>query len=104
MVAGTEGELGDQHAPAAPPQLLDRDHAEPQLETELPGGEAPGPDQRGRDGGARRGRDQEGRAIAAEHEGQLQTPGGIEHRGDAGGADQVDVLVAAGARRLGRVP
>ena len=75
MVAGTEGKFGDQHVPAAAPQLLDRDHSEPQLETERLCREAPGPDQRGRDGGARRGRDQEGRAIAAEREGQLQAPG-----------------------------
>jgi hypothetical protein len=75
VVVGTEGVFGDQQAPAAPSHLFDRDHSEPQLEAKLPGGEAPGRDQRRGGGSARRGRDQEGCTIASEHERQLHPPG-----------------------------
>ena len=101
-VAGAELVLGNEHAPPAPPQLLNRHQAKPEIESEAVPGEAAGPAQRNHDGIAHLRRDQHGRAVAAERVGQVQIARDVQRGGDTGGADQVDLLVAAGAGGLGR--
>jgi len=41
----------------------------------------------------------EGAAVALEDERDLERPGGVQHRGDRGGADGIDVLVVARLHR-----
>ena len=102
VVAGTELIFRHQHPSPPPPQLLHGHQADPQLEPEAGAGEAPGAAERIRDHAAHPRRDEHGRAIAAERVRQVQLAGHVQHRGDAGGPHQVDILVAPGARRLGR--
>ena len=101
-VAGAELVLGNQHAPPAPPQLMNRHQAEPEIEPEAVPGKAAGTAQRNHDGIAYLGRDQHGRAVAAERERKVQIARDVQRGGDTGRPDQIDLLVAAGARGLGR--
>ena len=102
VVAGTELIFRHQHPSPPPPQLLHGHQADPQLEPEAGAGEAPGAAERIRDHAAHPRRDEHGRAIAAERVREVQLAGHVQHRGDAGGPHQVDILVAPGARRLRR--
>ena len=101
-VAGAELMFGDEHAPPAPPQLLNRHQSESEIEPEAVPGEASGPPQRSHDGIAYLWRDEHRRAVAAERVRKVQITSHVQRGGDAGGADQIDLLVAAGAGGLGR--